>query len=234
MLTKTGVITTGIVLAVISMTLFFFPENQPNRAVPTGPAIPAWPGPGQPQFDSSLQFMRARPGYRFLIDITASHNPDQDDWRHFVSWPREQDAQSIASLKDKPPNTALILEQDHWVEYSFVPAGLVDRPGPEIGLFLWNEGTLPSVYLTDGALQLQEISVTHYRQGHAPGFLVLGFDLSDITIAFEVRSVRIVGHDREGKFGGCAITNLAVSLTARPQDGETPTDLDRFFPSKTQ
>ncbi len=229
-LCKTGLIGTGIVLAVISMGFFLTPENQPGPTAPSGPAIPAWPGPGQPQFDSSLQFMRARPGYRFLIDIAASHNPDQDDWRHFVSWPRAHNVQSIASLKNKPPNTALILEQDHWVEYSFVPARLVDRPGPEIGLFLWNEGTLPSVYLTDGALQLQRISVTHYRQGHAPGFLVLGFDLSDITIDFEVSGIRLVGHDREGRFGGCAISNLAVSLITQAQGDETSLDLDRFFP----
>ena len=231
MLTKTGVITTGIVLAVISTTLFLTAGNQPVRTDPTAPTVPAWSGPGQPQFDSNLQFMRARPVYQFLIDIAASHNPDQDDWQHFVVWPREQNFQSIASLKDKPPNAALVLEQDHWIEYDFLRARLVDRPGPEVGLFLYNEGTLPTVYLTDGDQQVQEISVTHYRQGHAPGFLVLGFDISDTTIGFEVSRVRIAGHDREGRFGGCAITNLAVSLTTQPRGGETPTDLaERFFP----
>ena len=86
---------------------------------------------------------------------------------------------------------------------------------PEIGLFVLNEGILPSVYLTDGAQRLQQISVTHYRAGNVPGLLVLGFDLSAMALDFEARRIRIVGHDRAGRFGGCAIIKLAVSLAAR-------------------
>ena len=71
-----------------------------------------------------------------------------------VNWPREQDVQFFASLKDKPANAVVILGQDHWIEYSFLPAGLLDRPGPEIGLWVWHSGTLPSVFLTDGGQRL--------------------------------------------------------------------------------
>ena len=72
---------------------------------------------------------------------------------------------------------------------------------------------MPSVFLTDGGQRLQEISVTHYRGGHAPGVMVLGFDLSGITFDFEVRRARIVGHVRAGRFGGCDVSTIAVSLT---------------------
>jgi RNA polymerase sigma-70 factor (ECF subfamily) len=207
-LSKAILIGIGIVLALTGTASILTSGNKP--------AFVPWPGTGQPQFDSNLQFMGT--GYFFLrdIEIVASHNPDQDGWRCFVHWPQEQDVQFIASLKDKPTNATLVLEQDHWIEYRFLTP-LRDRPGPDIGLYLFNGGTLPSVYLTDGDQRLQEISVTHYRGSHAPGYMVLGFDLSTIAIDFEVRRIRFVGHDREGRFGGCAVTNIAVSLVAWPR-----------------
>ena len=108
----------------------------------------------------------------------------------------------------------LILEQDHWIEYRF-QLPLLDRPAPEIGLFILKSSIPPSVYLTDGDQQLQKISVTHYRGGNAPDVMVLGFDLSNIEIDFKVLGIRIVGNDSEGRFGGCVIINLAVSLATR-------------------
>jgi RNA polymerase sigma-70 factor (ECF subfamily) len=209
-LSKAALIGIAIVLALTGTVAILTSGNEP--------ATVPWPGPGQPRFDSNLRFMGA--GYFFLrdIQIVASHNPDQDGWRCFVHWPQEQDIQFIASLKDKPKNATLVLEQDHWIEYRF-PTPLRDRPGPDIGVwvFVANSGALPSVYLTDGNQRLQEISATHYRGAHAPGYMVLGFDLSTITIDFEVRRIRFVGHDREGRFGGCAVTNVAASLISWPR-----------------
>ena len=200
---------TGIVLTQTGISSLFTAWKKP--------VIPPWPGPGQPQFDSNLAFMGGgrQWGYTLLRQIVASHNPDQDNWRCIDVWSREQEVRFIAALKDKPSNAALVLEQDHWIEYDVFPARLLDRPGPEIGLFVWHSGTLPSVFLTDGGQRLQEISVTHYRGGHAPGVMVLGFDLSGITFDFEVHRLRIVGHDRAGRFGGCGVTSIAVSLAAR-------------------
>ena len=240
-LSKTGLIGTGFVLAVTGMTLFLLSGNQAERTAPAGPAGPTapatlpWPGPGQPLFDNNLEFMGLGVGYTWLgdMEIVASHNPDQDGWRCFVHWPREQDLQSIAAIKDKPAKATLVLEQDHWVEYG-LPAPLLDRPGPELGVYLFNGGTLPSVFLTDGDQRLQEISATRYRAGHAPGYMVLGFELSSVAIDFEARGIRFVGHDREGRFGGCAVTNIAVSLASQPQDDEILNDLERFFPPKTE
>ena len=205
-LSKAVLIGIGIVLALTGTASILTSGKKP--------ATLPWPGTGQPRFDNNLQFMGPQAGYIWLSEIVASHNPDQDGWRCFESWPREQEVQFIAALKDKPSSATLVLEQDHWVEYS-IPAPLRDRPGAEIGLYVFNGGTLPSVYLTDGDQRLQEISVTHYRGGQAPGYLVLGFDLSAVAIDFTVRRIRIVGHDREGRFGGCGITNVPVSLAAR-------------------
>jgi hypothetical protein len=152
------------------------------------------------------------------IEIAASHSPDQDGWRYFEHWPVEREVQVIARVQDKPYGTKLILEQDHWIEYS-IQAPLRDRPDAEIGLWIFvaNSGTVPSVYLTDGNQRLQKIPVTHYRGAHAPGYIVLGFDLSAIAIDFEVRGIRIEGHDREGRFGGCGVSTLAVSLAPSPR-----------------
>ncbi|MHC4581075.1 MAG: hypothetical protein ACYS14_06425, partial [Planctomycetota bacterium] len=212
-LSKAVLIGIGIVLTLAGTASILTSRNRPGT---TRPAFVPWPGTGQPLFDNNMEFMGA--GYFFFrdIQIVASHNPDQDGWRCFVHWPQEQDVQFIASLKDKPTNATLVLEQDHWIEYRF-PTPLRDRPGPDIGVYLFNAGTLPSVYLTDGDQRLQQISATHYRGSHAPGYLVLGFDLSTIAIDFEVRRIRFVGHDREGRFGGCAVTNVAVSLISWPR-----------------
>jgi hypothetical protein len=147
--------------------------------------------------------------YTTLTEIAASHNPDQDNWR--FNLPGQPGVQLIANLRDKPKNAMLILEQDHWIEYRFQLL-LLDRPGPEIGLFILKSDTLPSVYLTDGDQQLKKISVTHYRGTQPPGVMVLGFDLSNIEIDFNVRGLRIEGHDPQGPFGDCVIINLAVSL----------------------
>jgi len=230
LLSKTGLISTGIILAVISVTFFLAPGTPPDLTAPAGPAVPVWPGEGQPLYDDSLQLWGVQPIYNFLREIAASYNPDQDDWRCFVHWPQEENGvQFIASIDDKPSNATLVLEEDHWIEYD-IPAPFLDRPGPEIGLFVLNEGTPPSVYLTDGGQRLQQISVTHYREGGAPGFLTLGIDLTGITIDFEVRGIRLVGHDRAGRFGGCGVANLAVSLESQPESNKPLTDLDRFFP----
>jgi hypothetical protein len=216
-LSKAVLISLGIVLAMAGTGIVLTVTGPASiLSVWKKPAILPWPGTGQPRFDTTMEFMGMQAGYVFLrdVDIVASHNPDQDDWRCFVHWPREQDVQLIAAVKDKPSNATLVLEQDHWIEYR-IPAPLRDRPGPEIGLYVFNGGTLPSVTLTDGDQQLQQISVTHYRASHAPGYMILGFDLSAMAIDFKVRRIRFVGHDREGRFGGCGVTNIAVSLATR-------------------
>ncbi|MCP4262852.1 MAG: sigma-70 family RNA polymerase sigma factor [Planctomycetes bacterium] len=207
-LTKAFIITIGIILALTGTAAIITSANRPVKSNTT--FIP-WPGPGQPQFDSNMNFMGVQPRYTSLTEIAASHNPDQDDWRCFVNWPREQDVQLITIPRDKPRNTMLILEQDHWIEFR-IRDPFLDRPGPEIGLFVYKSGILPSVYLSDGDQQLQKISVTHYRGTQPPGIMVLGFDLSNVKIDFNVRGIRIEGHDRQGQFGGCGIVKIAVSL----------------------
>ncbi|MHC4521706.1 MAG: RNA polymerase sigma factor [Planctomycetota bacterium] len=211
-LTKAVLIGIGIVTALIG-TGIVLTATDPASILTSWkkPPPPPWPGPGQPRFEPSLQFMGT--GYFFLSDteIVASHDPDQDGWRYRVHGPWPQPLQSIATRKDKPPRSTLILEQDHWVEY-LVAAPLRDRPGPEIGLSIRDFDALPSVYLTDGDQQLQELSVTHYRGGKAQGFMLLGFDLSTVPMDFKVRRIRLVGHDRAGPYGGCGITLLAASL----------------------
>jgi RNA polymerase sigma-70 factor (ECF subfamily) len=210
-LSKAFLIAIGTMLALTGTAAIVTSVNRPDSSSPT--FIP-WPGPGQPQFVSNMNFMGPQPRYTFLTEIAASHNPDQDNWRCFLNWPREQRVQLIAVPRDKPRNTLLILEQDHWIEFR-IRDPFLDRPGPEIGLFILKSDILPSVYLTDGDQQLQKISVTHYRGTHPPGIMVLGFDLSNVKIDFEVRGIRIEGHDRQGQFGGCGINNLFVSLANR-------------------
>jgi RNA polymerase sigma-70 factor (ECF subfamily) len=201
-LSKAFLITIAIVLTLTGTAAIVTSVNRPDSS--TGAFIP-WTGQGQPQFDNNMIFM----GHVFLREIAASHNPDQDNWR--FNLPGQQGVQFIADPRDKPKNAMLILEQDHWIEYRF-QLPLLDRPAPEIGLFILKSSIPPSVYLTDGDQQLQKISVTHYRGGNAPDVMVLGFDLSNIEINFKVLGIRIVGNDSEGRFGGCVIINLAVSL----------------------
>jgi RNA polymerase sigma-70 factor (ECF subfamily) len=210
-LSKAFLITIGIMLALTGTAAIVTSVNRPDSSSPT--FIP-WPGPGQPQFDSNMNFMGPQPRYTTLREIAASHNPDQDNWRFFLNWPREQGVQLIAVPRDKPRNSLLILEQDHWIEFR-IRDPFLDRPGPEIGLFILKSDIPPSVYLTDGDQQLQKISVTHYRGSQPPGIMVLGFDLSNVKIDFNVRGLRIEGHDRQGQFGGCGIVKIAVSLENR-------------------
>ncbi len=213
-LSKVALLGMGIALALTGTGIILSTTGVPSMLTAwRKPAIPPWPGPGQPQFDSTMYFMGVQPQYVTLGDIAASHNPDQDDWR-CLNFPFWQDVRSIASLNRKPARAALVLEQDHWVEYDFRTARLLDRSGPEIGFFVLHWGTLPSVFRTDGDQRLQEISVTHYRT-QAPGFLVLGFDLSGVALDFEVRRIRITGQGSEGPFAGCAIVKLAVALITR-------------------
>jgi hypothetical protein len=155
-----------------------------------------------------MNFMR----YTSLTEIAASHNPDQDNWR--FNLPGQPGVQFIADPSDKPKNANLVIEQDHWIEFR-IRDPLLDRPGPEIGLFILKSDNLPSVYLTDADQQLQKISVTHYRGTQPPGVMVLGYDLSNIEIDFNVRGIRIVGNDSEGRFGDCVIVRIAVSLENR-------------------
>jgi RNA polymerase sigma-70 factor (ECF subfamily) len=162
-LSKAALIGMSIALAITGTGIVLSTTGVPSMLTAwRKPAIPPWPGPGQPQFDSYMYFMGGggQTPYVTLGDIAASHNPDQDDWR-CLDFPLWQDVRSIASPSRKPSGAALVLEQDHWIEYDFRTARLLDWPGPEIGLFVLHWGTLPSVFLTDGSQRLQEISVTH-------------------------------------------------------------------------
>ncbi|MHC4354596.1 MAG: RNA polymerase sigma factor [Planctomycetota bacterium] len=212
-LTKAALIGVAIVLTLTGTVSILTSEN---RRGPAGPVPLTWQGPGNPQLDNRMRFMGAQPNYWTLREIAASHNPDQDDWRCFVHWPREQNIQFIAAPKNHPQGRMLVIEQDHWVEYR-IRAPLIDRPGPELGFTIRSWGTLPGVYLTDGGQRLQEVSVTHYRGGHATGFMILGFDISAVAIDFTVRGIRIVGRDGQGPFGGCGIAAMGVSLAPRPR-----------------
>ena len=205
-LTKTALIGVAIVLTLTGTVAIV--TSSGNRPGPIGRFAVIWDGPGQPTLDNNMIFM----DYVFLREIAASHNPDQDNWR--FNLPGQPGVQFIADPRDKPKNAMLILEQDHWVEYR-IRSTFLDRPGPEIGLFILKSSIPPSVYLTDGDQRLQEVSVTHYRGGNAPDLMVLGYDLSNIEIGFKVLGIRIVGNDNEGPHGGCVIINLTVSLANR-------------------
>jgi len=207
-LSKAFLIAIGTILVLTGTAAIVTSMNRPDNS--TRGFIP-WPGPGQPQFDSRMNFMGVQPRYTFLTEIAASHDPNQDNWRFFVNWPREQGFQLIAVPRDKPRDALLILEQDHWIEFR-IRDPFLDVPGPEIGLFIVQSSIIPSFYLTDGDQQLQKISVTHYRGTQPPGLMVLGFDLSNVKIDFNIRGLRIEGHDRGGQFGGCGIHNLFASL----------------------
>ena len=106
-LSKAFLITIGIMLALTGTAAIVTSVNRPDSSSPT--FIP-WPGPGQPQFDSNMNFMGPQPRYTTLREIAASHNPDQDNWRFFLNWPREQGVQLIADPRDKPRNSLLIPE----------------------------------------------------------------------------------------------------------------------------
>ena len=213
-LSEAALIGVAIVVALTGTVWIFTPEYRPPG--PPRPVPVTWQGPGNPQLDNSMRFMGAQPTYWLLREIAATHNPDQDDWKCFRHWPREQNVQFIAAPKNQPQGRMLVIEPDHWAEYR-IPAPLLDRPGPEFGFTIRSWGTLPGVYLTDGGQRLQEVSVTHYRGGHATGFMVLGFDISAVAIDFTVRGIRIVGRGGQGPFGGCGIAALGVSLAPRPR-----------------
>ena len=106
----------------------------------------------------------------------------------------------------------IALRRDCWIEYS-LPSKLVDHPEEEIAFFLVRWGQYPQVCVTDGGRQQRPIYPTSCSGDYTkPGYQVLGFDLTPLSLPFEIRGIRFVGRDSAGPYGGCVIASPAVYL----------------------
>jgi hypothetical protein len=61
------------------------------------------------------------------------------------------------------------------------------------------------VFITDGAGQEIQLTSTPSYQHFGDGYQLVGFDISDLSLPFEPRALRIVGKDGAGLWGGAEL-----------------------------
>ncbi|MGD8786194.1 MAG: sigma-70 family RNA polymerase sigma factor, partial [Phycisphaerales bacterium] len=166
------------------------------------------------QYDDSMVAIFDNPniGYTRRGQIIGSYNPDGGDWQYFP-WPdRPRPAVSIQSAGDKPDGTFLVLPKGHYVDHQLSgPNPLADGPDVDISIQFLSWGELPEVYLVDEEGKRQHrLYPVKYRGNYPHGFMAMGFDLTQANPPFESRTLRIVGVDNAGPFGGCGLGSIAA------------------------
>jgi RNA polymerase sigma-70 factor (ECF subfamily) len=209
---KTALSILGLVLitAIAVNTVIHEMQTPVTTPAPLNPLI-------TPVLDDSLTLIfddAGRPsGYTRLNQISRSNHPDDEDWKHFVFYPRLEPARMLKSAIDDTSCSLLVLGKEQWIEYE-IPGEIQDRTGPEIAIYLYNWGSLPGFFITDGQSQQMQIFESTYLGAYPRGMLGLGFDLSSPDIPFKIRGIRIEGTDNTGPYGGCGTDPPKISLKA--------------------
>jgi RNA polymerase sigma factor (sigma-70 family) len=166
------------------------------------------------QYDDSMIEIFDNPniGYTRRGQFISSYNPDGGDWRCFPWLDRPRPAVSIQSPEERPKSTFLVLPKGRYVDHQLSGTSpLVDGPDVDISIQFWSWGKLPEVYLVDEEGKRQyRLYPVKYRGSYPLGFMAMGFDLTQAKPPFESRTLRLVGVDNAGPFGGCGIGNIAA------------------------
>jgi hypothetical protein len=165
------------------------------------------------RFDDSIIAIFDNPniGYTRRGQFIRGHNPNGDQWQCFPWLDRPRPAISIQSVEDKPNSTFLVLPKGHYVEHQLSgQSPLVDGPDVDFAIQFWNWGDLPEVYLVDEDQKQHRIFPVKFRGSYPHGFKAMGFDLTQAKPPFKSRTIRLVGVDNAGPYGGCGIGNIAA------------------------
>jgi RNA polymerase sigma-70 factor, ECF subfamily len=176
---------------------------------------PAVPPP--PRYDDSIRQIYDNPasGYTRQTQILRTTNPDGGDWQCFPWLDRPRPALTIRAVEDRPPGTFLVLPENHSVEY-LLSGPLTDRPGVDMAIQVWAWGKLPEMLLTDGSGREHRLVPTAYRGQYPHGFMALAFDLAQTGPPLEPKTLRLVGVESTGPYGGCGIGSIAARTADEP------------------
>ncbi len=145
--------------------------------------------------DSRFMSLLQDPNFAYPSTVIATHDPDNNGWTAIDGSRIRQGEISMACsdvLVAEPNGTdfRLILPAGHWVELGFA-GPIVDGPGPDLFYTNW-KCPVTRVFLTDGDQQLFELGVT-LCNGNCNRFHIKSFDLTDVSLPFTPRAIRIVG-----------------------------------------
>ncbi len=103
----------------------------------------------------------------------------------------------------------LIIPAGHWLELGF-SGEILDGRGIDICIdYRAPTGQAPLIFITDGAGQeVQLTSIHSYYDFPGRGCLFVGFDISDLSLPFEPRALRLVGTDDKGPRRGVEVCGV--------------------------
>ncbi len=194
--TKLGaVVTTAVTIAAITVGSITT-VNDNNTSVPLNKSI-------------------GRVTFEYPSSLVDAYDPDDNGWIGTGRAP----AFPLKWLVGPPPSgkSAVPLSKDHWVELRF-SGEIINCPGDDIIVTeLGQYGEQAHVFITDSAGNeyLLGIATAGIRKQSPDGFLTqIGFDISDISLPFVPRAVRILGIDNKGSIPGFELCNVRARINS--------------------
>ncbi|MHC4154525.1 MAG: RNA polymerase sigma factor [Planctomycetota bacterium] len=193
--TKLGV-TIGIAIITIALAVGGIATIHNNKTgVPRHPATNI----------SSNNLVSGNKTFEYPCQLLDACDPDGDGWQG----KKGREALLIPIVPEKwlvgaprSNQSAVILPVDHWVELMFC-GKIVDGPGDDIFLIEWDANREQAgVFITDGAGNEYWLGMAMAGTSGQPSRTEIGFDISDISLAFVPCAVRIVGIREGGKTPG--------------------------------
>ncbi len=133
--------------------------------------------------------------FSYPTTLLGSRDPDGSGFQQASGRPPTQvgPAGSLASIlvgKPSSQHPCLALPPRHWVELGF-KAPIMDGPGPDILIEGWG-CRVQRVFVTDGGPASFALPLVSC-EGSRGQFGILAFDLAQLKVPFEIRTIRIEG-----------------------------------------
>jgi RNA polymerase sigma factor (sigma-70 family) len=152
------------------------------------------------------------------ISLVRSYDPDGSGWKGANYLKQKQPAFSVLPEKllvgdrqKADANLVVILPENHWLELGF-SSEIIDGPDIDICFDGRSIGEPPRIFITDSAGQEVEIASATRYQAFSAGYLLTGFDISDLSLPFKPCALRFVGTDNKGPWGGAELFGVRARV----------------------
>ncbi len=148
-------------------------------------------------------------------------NPRKNQWQACDSQNPNGPLMTVTHMNRRWGYLSLILPPGQILEMAF-PGPILDDRGPDIFVTNRSTGTEPQIYVTDGAGQECALVKGKRYTSRLEKYLgiqatQIAFDLSDVSIRFQPKRVRLIGPSSTGRYGGYELTsvNARIALDSR-------------------
>lgn len=140
--------------------------------------------------------------------VIRAYDADSDGWKAVDYVQQGQtlfsvspDSLLVGPRKQSNMNLVVILSKGDWLEFGY-SGQISDGPGVDVCIDGRFSGKYALIFITDGEGQEVQLNSPVSYQNFGGGYRMVGFDISNLSLPFEPRAVRIVGVDDSGPWSG--------------------------------